>query len=83
MKHKCFKDSCREIPDIFCKCQNDPEAMCSKHIRNHYLKHQDKIHIIISAFKNLTSDLKDPVIEYFKCLIKKNNEMKKSIIDET
>ena len=56
--------------------------MCSQHIHNHYLKNHDKFHILTSAFKRINSDLKDPAIEYFKNLIKKNNEKKKIAIEE-
>ena len=83
MKYSCFKDSCKEMPDVFCTCLGEPEPMCGQHIPNHYFENQDKIHTLSPAFKRINSDLKDPAIEYFKKLIKKNNEMKKVVIEET
>ena len=83
MKHRCFLDSCKELPEILCKCQGEYEAMCSKHFQNHYQNNQNKFHNLIPAFKTINSDLIGAAIEYFKSLIKKNNEMKSIVLQET
>ena len=76
-------NSCEEIPEVFCKCQGEPEPMCRKHISNHYLYNEDKLHILFPAFRKISSNLKEPIIEYFRDLIIKNKEMKRVVIEET
>ena len=83
MKRKCFQKSCKEIPHAYCKCQGKTEAMCAKHIRIHFENNTIMTHYLIPALKNVSSELKVPVIEFFKLIIKKNKELKKRLIFET
>ena len=83
MELKCFLDSCKELPDVFCKCNGDSEPICQKHISAHFSSNPNKIHNPIPAFKSLNPDLQESAIEYFQSIIKENNEKKKIIIEET
>ena len=67
----------------FCKCQGEAQPICSKHIYIHYSNNQTKIHNLIPAYKSINPDIKEPAIEYFQTIIKKNNDKKKIIIEET
>ena len=83
MQYKCFFNSCKELPDVFCKCQGLPELMCEQHILNHYSKAKNKIHIHIPVFKQVEGELKDKSIDYLNDMIKLNKDIKKKLIELT
>ena len=57
--------------------------MCAKHLSDHYLKNQHRLHNLIPAFKSINLDIKVSVIGYIKGMIEKNKEIICAITKET
>ena len=82
MNLSCFFDSCKVIPDFLCQCEKEPIYMCVHHMSNHFSICRNKIHNQIPTFREFKPNLKSGLLDTLKEMIKKNNEMKKKLLEE-
>ena len=71
MKLSSFIDSCKQIPDFMCQCQDEGIFMCKNHANNHLSIEKYKIHHLIPALKEVNSNMKSMLLKTLKEIIKK------------
>lgn len=83
MKYLCSFENCKELPEVYCKCQGLPKLMCCQHILHHYKFDKSDTHKLITAFKQIKNDEYDSIAKEILKTVENNKKAKKIIIEQT